>query len=151
MADLPEERSSDAAPFRYVGMDIFVPFVTEASRKKLKRYGAMAMHLEVVDSMETDSFIMCLTHFIGRRGTMRMLRCNNGSNFIGVEKEVSKSFLEIDQNKIRKFLQNLGSYWIIWKKNPPAGGSLWWNLRAPNQVSKGTIEITTQNSRIQLK
>ena len=59
MVDLPEERSSDAAPFRYVGMDIFVPFVTEASRKKLKRYGAMVMHLEVVDSMETDSFIMC--------------------------------------------------------------------------------------------
>ena len=33
MADLPEERSSDAAPFTYVGMDMFGPFVT----KKVER------------------------------------------------------------------------------------------------------------------
>ena len=64
---------------------------------------------------------MCLRRFIGRRGTVKMLRRNNGSNFIGVEKELSKVFLEIDQNKIRRFLQNFGSDWITWKKNLPAG------------------------------
>ena len=128
MADLPAERSSEVAPFTYVGIDMFVPFVTQAGRKELKRYGAIftclaswAMHLQVVNSMETDSFIMCLRRFIGRRGTVKMLRRNNGSNFIGVEKELSKVFLEIDQNKIRRFLQNFGSDWITWKKNLPAG------------------------------
>ena len=50
-----------------------------------------------------------------------MLRSNNGSNFIGAEKELSKGFLEMDQDKIRRFLQKLGSDLIIWKKNPPAG------------------------------
>ena len=30
-----------------------------------------------------------------------MLRSNNGSNFIGAENELSKGFLEMDQNKIR--------------------------------------------------
>ena len=116
MADLPEERSSDAAPFKYVGMDMFGPFVTKEGRKELKRCGPIftclasrAIHLEVVNSMDTDSFIMCLRRFIGCRGNMRMLRCDNGSNFIGAEKGLSKGFLEIDQNKIRRFLQNLGS------------------------------------------
>ena len=33
MADLPEVRSTDAAPFTYVGMDMFGPFVTKESRK----------------------------------------------------------------------------------------------------------------------
>ena len=34
----------------------------------------------------------------------------------------------MDQNKSRRFLQNLGNDWIIWKKNPPAGshlGGIW--------------------------
>ena len=116
MANLPEERSSDAAPFTYVGMDMFGLFVTKEGRKELKCYGAIfrclasrAIHLEVVNSMNTDSFIMCLRRFIGRCGNVRMLRSDNGSNFIGGEKELSKGFLEIDQNKIRRFLQNLGS------------------------------------------
>ena len=59
MADLPEERSSDAAPFTYVGMDMFGPFVTKEGRKELKCYGATftclasrAIHLEVVNSMD---------------------------------------------------------------------------------------------------
>ena len=78
--------------------------------------------------MDTDSFIMCLRRFTGCGRNVKMLRCDNWSNFIGAEKELSKGFLEMDQNKIRRFLQNLGSDWIIWKKNPPAlsyFGGIW--------------------------
>ena len=128
IADLTEERSSDEAPFTYVVMDTFVPFVTKEGRKELKRYGAIftclasrAIHLEVVNSIDTDSFVMCLKRFIGCRENVRMLWCDNRRNFIGAEKELSRGFLEMDQNKIRRFLQNSGSDWIIWKKNPPAG------------------------------
>ena len=34
----------------------------------------------------------------------------------------------MDQNEIRRLLQNLDSDWIFWKKNPPAGshfGGIW--------------------------
>ena len=114
MADLPEERSSNAAPFTYVGMNMFGPFVTKEGRKELNRYGAIfkcfgsrAIHLGVVNSMDADSFIMCL-RFIGRRGNVKMVRSDNGSNFIGAEEELSKGFLEVDQNKSRKLSKNLG-------------------------------------------
>ena len=90
--------------------------VTKEGRIELKCYDSIfkclasrAIYFEVVSSMDTDSFIMCLRRFIGHRGNVRMLRCDNGSNFIGTEKDFSKGFLEMDQNKIRKFLQNLGS------------------------------------------
>ena len=89
---------------------------------------SQAIHLENVNSMDIDSFIMCLKRFIGCHGNVRMLRSDNGSNFIGAEKELSEDFLDMDQNKIRRFLQNLGSDWIIWKKNPPAEshfGGIW--------------------------
>ena len=96
MVDLPEEKSSDAAPFTCLVMDMFGSFVTKEGRKELKCYGSVftclaswAIHLEVVNSMDTDSFIMCLRRFIGHHGNVRMLRSDNGSNFIGAEKELS--------------------------------------------------------------
>ena len=96
MADLPEERSSDAASFTYVGIDMFGSFVTIEGRKELKRCGAIfictasrAIHLEVVNLMETDTLIMGL-RFIGCYGNVRMLRFDNGSNFIGVSRETAQ-------------------------------------------------------------
>ena len=107
MADLPEERPDDAAHFLYVGMDMFGHFVTNEGRKELKRYGAIftcpasrTIHLEVVNSMDTDSLIMCLRRFIGHCGIVRMLRFENGSIFIGAEKELSKGFKKV--------------YWTTW-------------------------------------
>ena len=66
IADLPEERSSDAAPFTYVGMDMFGPFVNKEGRKELKRYGAIftclasrAIHLEV-ERQWTQTPLLCV-------------------------------------------------------------------------------------------
>ena len=76
---------------------MFGPFVTKEARKELKHYGAIftclasqAIHLEAVNSMDTDSFMMCL-RFIGYHGNVRMLRCDNGSNFFGARKSSVKA------------------------------------------------------------
>ena len=116
-------------------MDIFRPFVTKEGRNELKPDGAIftclagwAIHLEVVNSMDTDSFIICLRGFIGCCRNVRMLSSDNRISFIGAEKELRKGFLEMDQDKIRTFLQNLVSDWIMWKKHPAAGshfGGIW--------------------------
>ena len=155
MADLPEERSSDAAPFTYVGMDMFWSFVTIECRKELKRCGAIfictasrAIHLEVVNSMETDTLIMCLG-FIRCYRNVRMLRFDNGSNFIEVEKQLSRSSKEMDKSKIRRFLQSLGSDWIIWKKNPSAGnhvGGIWECQFRPARTVLGSLLRTHGSS-----
>ena len=56
----------------------------------MKGYGALftylasrAVHIEVVASMEMDSFIMALWRVI--RGNIRTIKSDNGSNFIGAE------------------------------------------------------------------
>ena len=102
MTDLPEKRSSDAAPFTYICVDALGPFVSKDT-KEFKRYDAIStclasrtIRIEVLNSMDKNSFIMCSRWFIGRRGNMRMLRCDNESNFIGSEKELSKGVLELD-------------------------------------------------------
>ena len=70
-ADLPVDRvTPDKPPFSFVGVDCFVPFLVKHDRSLVKRYGLMlicfvirAVHLEVVQSMDTDSFINALRRF----------------------------------------------------------------------------------------
>ena len=109
MVDLPEERTQEAPPFMYCQMDIFGPFTIKCHRTELKRCGIIftclanrAVHLEVANTMDTNSFIQALRRFIARRGNMRMLRSDNGTNFVGVQTELSKAFQEIDHEKKQK-------------------------------------------------
>ena len=64
MAELPEDRVEPAPPFTNCAVDYFGPFVIKEGRKELKRYGVLftcmasrAVHIEVADTLETDSFI----------------------------------------------------------------------------------------------
>jgi len=64
MANLPLNRvSPDKPPFTYVGVDCFGPFEIKIRRSMVKRYGVIftclairAIHIEVVQSLDTDSF-----------------------------------------------------------------------------------------------
>ena len=56
-------------------------------------------------SMETDSFILALRCFIAIRGNVRTIWCDNGSNFVGAERELAKS-MEINLSKIQRFMLN---------------------------------------------
>lgn len=135
MADLPSERCSEVAPFTYSGVDMFGPFLIKEGRKELKRYGALftcfssrAIHLESTNSLETDSFIMALRRFISRRGDVRRLRSDNGTNFVGASAELKKAVKEMDQQKIAEFLLRNNTDWIGWDFNTPTAshmGGVW--------------------------
>ena len=47
-----------------------------------------AVHIEIGNSLETDSFLNALRRFIARRGPVLEILCNNGTNFIGAEREL---------------------------------------------------------------
>ena len=135
MADLPQERLSESPPFTYCGVDMFGPFTIKERRSELKRYvilftcfSSRAIHLETTITMETDSFINALRRFIGRRGSIRSMRSDNGGNFVGAGNELKKALSELDHDKIRGFLQTEGADWIEWERNPPAAshmGGVW--------------------------
>ena len=80
MSDLPNDRMCIEPPFTYCGVDIFGPFVLKDGRKEVKKYddlytclSSRAIHIEVVHLLSTDSFILSLRRFIGRRGIVRMI------------------------------------------------------------------------------
>ena len=132
MSDLPKERVNPAPTFTYVSVDYFGPFHIKERIKVLKRYGALftclasrAIHVEVSYSLDTNSFIQALQRFIARRGPIRQIRCDNGTNLIGVKSELSKAFEEMDQSVISSKMNQMDIEWIF---NPPAAshmGGVW--------------------------
>ena len=47
-----------------------------------------AVHVEIAGDLSSDSFILSLRCFIARRGNVKNIRSDNGTNFIGAEKEL---------------------------------------------------------------
>ena len=42
-----------------------------------------SVHLKLAGDLSTDSFIMALRRFCGRRGNRKTMRLDNGTNFVG--------------------------------------------------------------------
>lgn len=132
MADLPIERiTSDLPPFSNVGVDYFGPVEVRRGRSLVKRYGVIftctacrAVHLEVTYSLDTDACINALRRFVCRRGQVTHMRSDNGTNFIGAERELKEAVAALD-NKIQRAFLHQG---INWSFNPPAAshhGGAW--------------------------
>ncbi|GBP48986.1 hypothetical protein EVAR_35607_1 [Eumeta japonica] len=75
--DLPPERlRHHQPPFTCTGVDYFGPMSVTIGRRHEKRYGALftclttrAVHIELAESLSSDSMILALRRFIARRGT----------------------------------------------------------------------------------
>ena len=133
MADLPESRVlAEQPPFTSVGVDYFGPFQVRRGRSLVKRYGVIftclairAVHLEIAHSLDTDSFLLALRRFIARRGQVREIHSDNGSNFASGERELRDAVLEWNQEKIHNSLLQKN---IKWSFSPPYGshfGGIW--------------------------
>ena len=152
MADLQVERCTEVPPFTYYGVDIFYPYLIKEKRAQLKRYGALftcftcrAIHIEVTNALGTNSFILALRRFMARRGAVRSIWSDNGTNFVGTRNELQQGFKEMNHNKIKNFLQENGADWIDWHHNPQAA-SYGWHLGMSNLSSKKHIRRTFTNS-----
>ena len=116
MSELPSDRFQESPPLTYCGVDLFGPFTIKSYRNESKSYAVMfaclcscAIHTEVAQSLETDSFILLLRRFTERRGDIRLMRSDNGTNFVGAINELRKAFQEMDHNKISRYLQKHGA------------------------------------------
>ena len=135
MAELPENRITEAAPFTHSGVDMFGPFHVKEGRKNHVRHVALftcfssrAVHLEATINLTTDSFILALRRFLARRGSVQSIRSDNGTNFVGADNECKKAYNEMDHQKINNFLVSESCDWVRWKRNPPEAshmGGVW--------------------------
>lgn len=125
MASLPTDRlKPDEPPFTKVGMDFFGPFEIKRGRSTVKRHGVVftcltirAVHLEVAHSLDTDSCINASGRFVARRGTVKSIRSDNGTNLVGAEREMREEISRWNSQKISGAMMQKS---IDWDFNPPA-------------------------------
>ena len=68
-----------------------------------KRYGTVftclttgAVHLKIIGNLSTDNFVLGLRRFILQKGYPVEIISNNGTNFIGGERELQQAISELD-------------------------------------------------------
>ena len=130
MADLPTSRVTPyKPPFSYVGVDYFGPIMVKQGHSRVKRYGCLftclncrAVHLEVANSLDMDSFIyIALRRFISRRGKPSKIISDNGTNFKGAERELRHNLESLNQTRVTNFLIEQGNDWNF---NTPAASHM---------------------------
>merc|ERR1711946_41191 len=97
MAEVPKERLAIyKPPFCHTAVDYFGPMEVGLSRNRTdKRYGALftclttrAVSLDLAPSLSSDDFLNVLRRFIATYGTPETMHSDNGTNFVGAEKEM---------------------------------------------------------------
>ena len=124
MGDLPPERlQPNKPPFSYIGLDCFGPIYVKLVRgKEVRLYlhflNATAIHIEKLEDMSTDSFIIGLRRFICRRGKSEKIWCDNSTNFKGAEVELKRSLKSLNQNEITSYCSKLevAHIWEVYGK-----------------------------------
>ena len=100
-----------------------------------------AVHLEVAFSLDTDSCIHALRRFVCRRGQVKHIRSDNGTNLRGADVELKKALKSLNEQKIQDALLPDG---IEWSFNPPTAshyGGVWERLiRSVRQVLNNTLQ-----------
>jgi transposase InsO family protein len=100
----------------------------------VKRYGCVftclfcrAVHIEVLETLEADSFINGFRRFIARRGMPAKVICDNGTNFVAAEAEL-RDVWRRHSDALGAFATSKG---IEWRFNPPSAphmGGAWERL-----------------------
>ena len=88
----------------------------------------VATYLEMARSLDTDSCINALRRFISRRGQIKHMRSDNGTNLVGAKRELQGAISSWNKEKI---LNTMLQHGIQWTFNPPAAshhGGVWERL-----------------------
>lgn len=138
MGNLPAPRVRVSQPFTHSGVDYAGPIAVKAWKgrgfKTFKAYFAIfvclatkAIHIELVSDLTTQAFIAALRRFTARRGLCSHIFSDNGTNFVGANKELKKSFEEakFDWKDVVEAISKEGTEWHFIPPASPHFGGLW--------------------------
>lgn len=134
MSDLLSERLQIfSPPYTTTGVDLFGPFFLKYGRnKKIKAAlftcaTTRAVHLEIVKSLSTNSFLHALQRFMSHHGWPSTIISDNGTSFIGAEKELRR-FIDNGQKDIQEFSALHNVRWIFTTPLSPHQGGIYESL-----------------------
>ena len=135
MSNLPfEYLGYKQSPINHTGVDYFGPLYVPVRRSTEKHWGFLftclttrAVHLEILPSLDSSSCVMGIEQFIARRGTPSTIWSDNGTNFVGAEKELLACIKSWNGTAPTIFAHK----GVAWKFNPPGAphhGGYWKRL-----------------------
>ena len=156
MSALPKQHLDIGSPaFNDTMIDYFGPVIVKlnkgirTSQATTKRYGGIfsclttrATHIELVGNLSTDKFILTLTRFICRRGYPSRINSDNGTNFVGAQREFDHTLKMLNQKRIHNELIAKTTEWIF---SPPL--SPWMNgaVEAVVKLTKRRLKAITRD------
>ena len=132
MGDLPALRLVPSTPpFYHTVCDYFGPYTVKIGRNKTaKHYGVLftclntrAVHLEMAVDCSTMEFLQVLRRFCVIRGQPSLMMTDNGTQFVGAEKELRQMVNGLNQLQIQEFWAKKGMHWKF--TTPAAPPSKW--------------------------
>ncbi len=131
MADLPPARLRLFTPaFHSIGIDCFGPYAVRTGRRSEKKWGIIfkclttrAVYIDILHSLETDSFLMALRRFMARQGKPHELLSDQGTNFRGGERELREAFTDLAPDLQRQLAKQQIEFHFNPPNSPHFGGS----------------------------
>ena len=147
MSDLPVDQLTPAPPSSYVGLDVFGPWLVSTRRTRggvanskcwallFTCLGTRAIHIELVESMDSSSFINALRWFLAFWGPVVQLCPDCGTNFVGAYNEFQASLNEMDHNVIKSYLAMEGCDWIFNARHSSHASGVWeWMIGGTRRI-----------------
>lgn len=144
MGELPSDRVRPARPFYKTGVDFAGPYElklrpgrpktrTQSQDMRFEKgYVAVfvclvtrAIHLEAVTGMTSEAFIAAFSRFISRRGFCAYMYSDNGTTFVGADKEMCEAIKTWQQRETLDFVQSKGTEWRFITPGAPFQGGIW--------------------------
>ncbi|KAL1446901.1 hypothetical protein WDU94_003682 [Cyamophila willieti] len=131
MGDLPSARVTGLKAFYNTACDFLGPINVVMEKKRgcrsVKVYiclficlATKALHLEVVTDLSTPSFLNAFKRFISRRGPIKTMLSDNGTNFVGARNHLDEIYSLLNSKEYKlAFSQEMLENRIEWKFNPP--------------------------------
>lgn len=121
--------------FHHCGIDLFGPIFVTVKRSREKRWGVVftclvvrAVYIDLVPDLTADSLILSIRSCNARRGPIRHIYSDCGTNMKGANNELKQALLEIDDDKLQRSCLEMETEWHF---NPPASphmGGCWERL-----------------------
>lgn len=137
MAELPGERVQVGKPFLHTGVDYAGPFELRMISRKgenVRRkcwiaifvcFKTRAVHIDVVTELSAVAFIACFERFVARRGRCEKMFSDNGTCFVGTEKELRRALEHWTEKETLEHLSNRGTEWHFMSPAAPHQGGIY--------------------------
>ena len=140
LGQLPPERVTPGTMFEKVRIDYAGPLQVKYGMVRkpvvMKTYICVfvsltikAIHLEAVSDLITEAFIAALQRFVARRGSPTLIWSDNGTNFVGANRELKEMYEFVAQQDFGRIITDvcasLGIEWRFIPGHGPHFGGLW--------------------------